>query len=90
MTLHLGDEIFEVQEQAAMPNMHLFTRVGPALQAQAIFKKKYTFRPHSTDTVTHRKLTMNMADKTNKGPKVKLVNEVGMNPEKQRKVGLVL
>ncbi|CAD5227768.1 unnamed protein product [Bursaphelenchus okinawaensis] len=85
MSMYLGSEIFEVQKQDCMPNMHLYTRVGPALQAQKVFKSKYTFRPHSTDTVTHRKLTMNMADKSNKGPKVKMFTEVGMNPEQQRK-----
>lgn len=88
--MYLGGEIFEVQTQATMPNMHLYTRVGPALQAQATFKQKYTFRPHSTDTATHRKLTLNMADKTNKGSKVKMMNAVGINPEQQRKVSVVI
>ncbi|KAI6183204.1 RNA polymerase-associated protein LEO1 [Aphelenchoides bicaudatus] len=84
MSLHLGNEIFEIQDQKAMPNLHLFTRQGASLQAQASFERKFAFRPHSTDTLTHRKMTMNMADKSNRAQKVKLVTDVGINPEKSR------
>lgn len=86
MSLHLGNEIFDLQRTKAMPNLHLFTRQGASLQAQAPFKQKLTFRPHSTDTLTHRKMTMNMADKSNRTQKVKMVTDVGMNPEKARLV----
>jgi RNA polymerase-associated protein LEO1 len=89
MSLHLGNEIFEIQNQKAMPNLHLFTRIGASLQAQSSFERKFTFRPHSTDTLTHRKMTMNMADKSNRIQKVKMVTDVGMNPEKARTVSLL-
>jgi RNA polymerase-associated protein LEO1 len=86
MSLYLGTEIFEIQDQHTMPNLHLFTRQGASLQAQSAFKRKFTFRPHSTDTLTHRKMTLNMADKSNRTQKVKMVTDVGMNPEKARAV----
>lgn len=86
MSLHLGNEIFDIQGNNAMPNQHLFTRIGASLQAQEAFERKFTFRPHSTDTLTHRKMTMNMADKSNRIQKVKMVTDVGMNPEKARTV----
>jgi RNA polymerase-associated protein LEO1 len=86
MSLHLGNEIFEIQDQKAISNLHLFTRQGASLQAQSAFERKFAFRPHSTDTLTHRKMTMNMADKSNRTQKVKLVTDVGINPEKSRSV----
>ncbi|KAL3124369.1 hypothetical protein niasHT_000793 [Heterodera trifolii] len=67
----LGKEIFEIEKQRLMDNNHLYTRQGTALQAQALFREKLIFRPHSTETMTHRKMTMNMAEKTNKAQKVK-------------------
>lgn len=69
-----------------MPNLHLFTRQGASLQAQSAFQRKFAFRPHSTDTLTHRKMTMGMADKSNRVQKIKMVTSVGVNPEKSRKV----
>jgi len=84
MSLYLGSEKFEIEDQTAMPNVHLFTRQGASLQAQAAFKRKFAFRPVTTDSLTHRKITMNMADKSNRTQKVKMVTDVGMNPEKAR------
>ncbi|KAI6206159.1 hypothetical protein M3Y94_00875300 [Aphelenchoides besseyi] len=84
MSLYLGSEIFEIQDQQNMSNVQLCTRMGTTLFAQATFRRKFTFRPHSTDTLTHRKMTMGMADKTNRAQKVKMVTDVGMNPEKDR------
>lgn len=44
------------------------------------------FRPHSTDSVTHRKVTLSMADRSNKSQRVKVLTAVGENPESQKAV----
>ncbi|KAI3410088.1 Paf1 complex component [Globodera pallida] len=85
MSLYLGKEIFEIERQRLMDHNHLYTRQGAALQAQAIFGEKLIFRPHSTETMTHRKMTLNMAEKTSKTQKVKVLAQVGDNPEAERK-----
>uniref|UniRef100_A0A914L3T1 RNA polymerase-associated protein LEO1 n=1 Tax=Meloidogyne incognita TaxID=6306 RepID=A0A914L3T1_MELIC len=85
MSLYLGNEIFEVDKQKIMDFNHLYIRQGAALQAQAVFGEKLVFRPHSTETLTHRKMTMNMAEKTSKAQKVRMLANVGDNPNAQRK-----
>uniref|UniRef100_A0A915DY31 Uncharacterized protein n=1 Tax=Ditylenchus dipsaci TaxID=166011 RepID=A0A915DY31_9BILA len=84
MSLYLGNEIFDVEKDKIPDHNHLYIRQGPGLQAQAVFKEKLVFRPFSTDTLTHRKMTMNMADKSNKAQKVKVIADVGSNPEKEK------
>lgn len=69
---------------------HLFIKQGQALQAQAAFVEKLKFRPHSTDTLTHRKVTLNMASKTGKSQKVKVITDVGDNPETQKQVQFLI
>lgn len=86
MSLYLGSEIFDVEKQKVMDHNHLFIRQGAALQAQTVFTEKLVFRPHSTETMTHRKMTLNMADKSNKTQKVKVIASVGDNPETQKLV----
>ena len=39
---------------------------GTGLQGQAVFQSKLTFRPHSTDSQTHRKMTLSIADRFSK------------------------
>ncbi|KAI6234740.1 hypothetical protein M3Y99_00763400 [Aphelenchoides fujianensis] len=85
MSLYMGAEIFEIQDQPSLANIHLYTRLDANLTAQSPFARKFTFRPHSTETLTHRKMTLSMADKSNRTQKVKMVTDVGMNPEKDRK-----
>ncbi|KAI6240422.1 hypothetical protein M3Y99_00474500 [Aphelenchoides fujianensis] len=85
MSLYMGAEIFEIQDQPSLANIHLYTRLDQNLTAQSPFARKFTFRPHSTETLTHRKMTLSMADKSNRTQKVKMVTDVGMNPEKDRK-----
>jgi RNA polymerase-associated protein LEO1 len=85
MSLYLGNEIFEMDKQRIMDFNHLYIRQGSALQAQSIFGEKLIFRPHSTETLTHRKMTMNMAEKTNKAQKVRILANVGDNPDTQKK-----
>jgi hypothetical protein len=64
----------------------MYIRQGAALQAQSVFAEMLVFRPHSTDTLTHRKMTMNMAEKTSKAQKVRMLANVGDNPDAQKKV----
>ena len=62
----------------------LFFFKGTGLQAQAIFKEKLTFRPHSTSSQTHRKMTLSIADRASKAQKIKMLPAAGMDPEAQR------
>ena len=72
MSLHLGQEVFDVYKNTIAGDFnHLFVRQGTGLQGQSVFKTKLTFRPHSIDSVTHRKMTMSLADKCSKTNKVK-------------------
>lgn len=57
MSLVLGAEVFDIQVQSMATNNHLYIRQGQGLMAQAIFDKKLQFRPHSTDSKTHRKVS---------------------------------
>uniref|UniRef100_A0A7E4UUL2 RNA polymerase-associated protein LEO1 n=1 Tax=Panagrellus redivivus TaxID=6233 RepID=A0A7E4UUL2_PANRE len=84
MTLHLGSEIYEVNEQKIEEYNHLFLRMRSGLHGNAVFKKRYNFRPISTDSMTHRKMTMTMAEKTNKSQRVKILADVGHDPEAGR------
>lgn len=82
LSLHLGREIFDVHTMdISADHNHLFVREGSGLQAQAVFGSKLAFRPHSTDSFTHRKLTLSLADKTHKAAKVKLLPFAGENPD---------
>ena len=85
MSLHLGGEVFDVYTMQLQGDFnHLFVRQGTGLQGQAIFKTKLTFRPHSTDSFTHRKMTMSLADKNAKKQKLKVLPIAGVDPESQR------
>ncbi|TRZ02003.1 hypothetical protein DNTS_024165 [Danionella cerebrum] len=63
---------------------HLFIRQGTGLQGQAVFKTKLTFRPHSTDSATHRKMTLSLADRCSKTQKIRILPMAGRDPESQR------
>lgn len=54
------------------------------LQAQAIFQKKLNIKPCSTDSQTHRKLTMSIAERVNRASKVRILPVVFENPETRR------
>ncbi|KAM3717279.1 RNA polymerase-associated protein [Dirofilaria immitis] len=84
MSLYLGGEIFDVMIQPMQLDNHLFLRQGAGLQGHAVFKEKLVFRPHSTDSITHRKVTLSMADRSNKSQKVKVLTAVGSNPESKK------
>ncbi|KIH67681.1 Leo1-like protein [Ancylostoma duodenale] len=56
MSMLIGKEVFDVESVPIHGNMqHLFVRQGTGLVAQKIFDRKLIFRPHSTDSETHRK-----------------------------------
>lgn len=61
---------------------------GTGLQAQAVFKNKLSFRPHSTASQTHRKMTMSIAERMNKAQKVKMMPAMERDPESQRENAL--
>lgn len=85
LSLHLGSEIFDVYKQPLQnDHNHLFVRQGTGLQGQAVFRTKLTFRPHSTDSFTHKKMTMSLADRSQKNPGIKILTQVGHDPEAER------
>jgi RNA polymerase-associated protein LEO1 len=85
LSLHLGSEIFNVYKQPLQgDHNHLFIRQGTGLQGQAVFRTKLTFRPHSTESFTHRKMTLSLADRSQKTAGIKVLNMVGNNPESRR------
>ncbi|CAH8476158.1 unnamed protein product [Schistosoma guineensis] len=87
LSLHLGDEIFDIHKVDIQSDYnYLFIREGSGLQGQSSLKTKLTFRPHSTDSFTHRKITLSLADKTNKLQKVKILPVTGADPESNRNV----
>lgn len=49
-----------------------------------IFKNKLTFRPSSTDSITHRKLTLSLADRSQKTQKICVLPSVGIDPDAHR------
>lgn len=89
MTLHLGNETFDVYRQPLHgDHNHLFIRQGTGLQGQAVFRTKLTFRPHSTESFTHKKMTMSLADRSNKTSGIKILTQVGHDPTANRLVNL--
>lgn len=85
MSLHLGSEIFDVYKQPLQgDHNHLYIRQGTGLQGQAVFRTKLTFRPHSTDSFTHKKMTMSLADRSQKLQGIKVLSTVGHNPDQNR------
>ncbi|KAH9392762.1 Paf1 complex component [Tyrophagus putrescentiae] len=84
-SLYLGDEIFHMTRQSqGGDNNHLFIRDQAGWSAQSIFKSKLTFRPSSTDSVTHRKLTLSLADRSQKTQKICVLPSVGIDPDAHR------
>lgn len=81
MSLHLGSEIFDITEKSMGECSHLFMRLGTGLQGQAIFNTKLSIRPHSTESFTHRKLTLSIADRSQKTQKIRMLHNPGVDPE---------
>ena len=57
---------------------------GTGLQGQAVFRTKLSFRPHSTDSQTHKKMTLSMADRSSKANQIKVISMVGVDPDVNR------
>lgn len=83
MSLYLGSEIFDVDVKPISESSHLFVRMGvrQGLQCQALFNTKLSIRPNSTESFTHRKLTLSLADRSQKTQKIRLLNNPGHDPE---------
>jgi len=85
LSLHLGNEIFDVHKQPLQSDFnHLFIRQGTGLQGQAVFKTKLSFRPHSTESQTHKKMILSMVDKSAKKGGIKVISTVQNDPEMNR------
>uniref|UniRef100_A0A2I3SWC9 RNA polymerase-associated protein LEO1 n=1 Tax=Pan troglodytes TaxID=9598 RepID=A0A2I3SWC9_PANTR len=84
MSLHLGNEVFDVYKAPLLGNYnHLFIREDTGLQGQAVFKSKLTFRPHSRDSATYRKMTLPLANRSSKTQKIRILPMAGRDPEGQ-------
>lgn len=83
MSLYLGSEVFDINEKSIGECSHLFIRLGlrQGLQGQAIFNSKLSIRPNSTESFTHRKLTLSLADRSQKTQKIRMLNNPGQDPE---------
>lgn len=66
----------------------MFIRQGTGLQGQAVFRTKLTFRPHSTESFTHKKMTMSLADRSQKTTGIKILTQVGSDPDANRYTNL--
>lgn len=62
----------------------MFVRQGTGLQGQAVFRTKLSFRPHSTESFTHKKMTLSLADRSQKTSGIKVLTQVGADPEHNR------
>jgi len=84
-SMHLGNEVFDVTKQPLQGDFnHLFIRQGTGLQGQAVFRTKMSFRPHSTDSFTHQKMTRSMADRSTKKSGIKIISQIGEDPDANR------
>ncbi|XP_076814399.1 RNA polymerase-associated protein LEO1-like [Clavelina lepadiformis] len=86
MSMHLGSEIFDVHQMSLQgDHNHLFIRQGTGLQGQAVFKTKLTFRPHSTKSATHKRMTNRLAMRHNQNQqKVRVLPIAGQDPESRK------
>lgn len=85
MSLFVGSEEFDIiQAPLTGAHSHLYVKHGAGIQGQAQFHNKMMFRIHSTDSYTHRKLTLRISDRVSKGSKAKTLPAVGKNPETRR------
>lgn len=85
MSLQVGSEVFDVYKEPLQgDHNHLYIRQGTGLQGRAVFKTKLSFRPYSTDSFTHKKMTVSLADRFQKASGIKILSQVGYNPELNR------
>merc|ERR1712226_1777257 len=80
-----GKEIFDVHRMKMSGDYnHLFVRQGTGLQGIAVFQNKLIFRPHSTESFTHRKMTLSLAERSQKKQQIKVLPMAGKDPESLR------
>lgn len=86
MSMHLGSEIFDIQQMPLKGDQdHLFIRQGTGLQGQAVFRTKLSFRPHSTKSATHRKMTNRLALRHSQNQqKIRVMAVAGEDPESKK------
>lgn len=85
-SLILGNEKYDIQSMKLKGDFnHLFIRQGTGLQGQAVFQTKLTFRPSSTNSLTHKKIMGRLAQRINNPmQKVKVIPVSGNCPHKER------
>jgi len=86
IVMQVGSELFDVTSMPLTDHNHLFIRQGTGLQGQAVFTQKLSFKPTSTDSLTHRKVMSRLQQRAQQNvSKVKLMPLVGgEDPFKQR------
>lgn len=85
-SLIVGNEKFDMNTMPLIGDFnHLFIRQGTGLQGQAVFKTKLTFRPYSTNSLTHRKMMGRLAHRINHSiQKVKVIPVTTVDPTVER------
>ncbi|KAI6653600.1 RNA polymerase-associated protein LEO1-like [Oopsacas minuta] len=82
LSLYLGNEIFDVSQLKMEDKCnHLYLVQNAFLQAQSVFNKKLNIKPSSTDSQTHRKITLSIADRVSRTQKMRMIPAAGENPE---------
>jgi len=85
LSLFVGSEEFDVVQAPLSGELnHLYVKHGAGIQGQAQFQQKMMFRIHSTDSSTHRKMTLRISDRVNKASKIRQLPSVGKDPETRR------
>ena len=63
---------------------HLYLVQNAFLQAQSVFNKKLNIKPSSTDSQTHRKITLSIANRVSRTQKMRIIPAAKENPEVRR------
>ena len=85
LSMFIGAEEFDImQAPITHSNSHLYVKHGAGIQGQAQFHNKMLFKIHSTNSNTHRKMTLRISDRVSKDSATKTLPAVGRNPEEKR------
>ena len=79
-----SDRYIDLSSKLVSSKIQLNLLQGTGLQGQAVFRTKLSFRPHSTDSQTHKKMTLSMADRSSKTNQIKVISMVGADPDVNR------
>ena len=58
----IGGEVFECQDTRLLPPSHLYHRLPHGLTGLDVFDKRIKFRPSTTDSKTHKKVSKLFAE----------------------------